>query len=176
MRRWFSGSGFNAAPKKGSSLAEMVLVLCITTVFVLSVIPLVYAGSAAYKRISVRRDEESEVRVAAAFISVKLRQNDEGGAISVLPDGNGKNGIAISFDTQAGELVSWIYMSGGALRECIVLNGELPEDDISEVIAYISDFRVAMAPDGKYIEYGIGTDKYGGAHLSEYRVALKAGR
>ena len=75
---------------KGNTLVELVIVMSMIALLGGVLINLISTGGNSYKRVSVNYKAENEARLAMSYTTVKIRQNDIQGAISVLepPDPN----------------------------------------------------------------------------------------
>jgi len=69
---------------KGNTLVELVIVMSMIALLGGVLINLISTGGNSYKRVSVNYKAENEARLAMSYTTVKIRQNDIQGAISVL--------------------------------------------------------------------------------------------
>lgn len=69
--------------KSGYTLVELVLVMAILGILGGTLVAVTGVGSKAFSRINGEFSAQSEARAAMSFITVKLRQNDMSGIISI---------------------------------------------------------------------------------------------
>ena len=68
-------------PKKGYTLIELILVMFLLLFIALAVFSLTRVGSEAYLRLTTQQSLQSDLRIAASYLDVKLKQNDTAGAV-----------------------------------------------------------------------------------------------
>jgi len=68
----------------GFSIIELLVALTLMALLGGSLLTVISGGSSAYNRMLSDKDYLSEARIAMSYITVKLRQNDASGAISVI--------------------------------------------------------------------------------------------
>ncbi|MCL2165049.1 MAG: DUF4860 domain-containing protein [Oscillospiraceae bacterium] len=76
----------------GFSVIELLVALTLLALFGGAIMTIIGAGSSVYQRIIGDKEADSEARIAMSYISVKLRQNDRSGAISIV-DSDLKNDV-----------------------------------------------------------------------------------
>jgi hypothetical protein len=115
---------------KGYTMLELIFVMALLTMFGITSVTLVIAGSKAYETINSVKDDNAEIRIAASYINMKVRQNDLTGNIRVVQSQVG-TGNAIVIDEKVGESVyeTWIYYDSGKLREGYIARGETLKND-----------------------------------------------
>jgi len=134
--------------EKGGTLIELVMVMSLLVLFGFAVYSLVCEGSQAQKRLDSEKSAETNARVAASYVDVRLRQNDAGGKISVEPNGlNGRDSIVIRYryqDDPDDDYDVWIYWANGELREVLSMAGVTPHWDSGNDIAAVDGFYVSV--------------------------------
>ncbi len=159
--------------KRGSSLIEMVLVLCIIALFALGTIPLILSGSNAYNDISKNQLLEGDARIAVSFIQMKLKQNDVNGNISVQDSGLGSNALRIQW-TEAKNTFTYIYFHEEKLMEYISINGQKPDPALSQTIAEIKGFDINLSEKGNEVLYDVEYESKGRVKRISSRVELRS--
>jgi hypothetical protein len=114
---------------KGVALVELAMVMLLLALFGITIFTLIITGADTQARIIREKDAQAEARVALSYISVRLRQNDSEGKISVEPvELTGQNAIVIQERTFDYEYDIWIYSHNGRLYECLTDPGQQPQE------------------------------------------------
>lgn len=165
---------------KGYTLVELMLVMLLLALFGIVIMTLIQSGSTAYAKVVENRNAESDARIALNYLDVRLRQNDELGAVRVEenPLGPG-NALVITEEYDGVNYHTWVYFLDGTLYECaLLLEGEEVQVDRSEPIAQLLDFQFEALPGGAIRQMAEYT--YTTAQMSEIRslssvVVLRSG-
>ena len=105
--------------QRGYSLIEIMFVMALLALFGITTFTLVSVGSDSFSRLLDARSDNSDLRVAMSYITMKVRQYDEVGAISVRRLGEG-DALILTDDLGEGYLLETrIYMHEGALYEVL---------------------------------------------------------
>ena len=134
------------ASKQGYTLVELVLVMLLLALFGVTIMTLIQSGTTAYGKIVDNRNAESDARIAINYLDVRVRQNDERGAVEVRPNPLGE-GNALVIRERYGEetYYTWVYFLDGTLYECsLLLEDESVSVGRSAAIARLEDFRFEM--------------------------------
>lgn len=160
----------------GYALIELVLVIALLALFCIATLSLVMTGSAAYKSINEKIDLDSELRVAISYLDTKVKQNDSEGTLSLgsNPAGDGKALIVSEFLGET-QYETWIYLSGGKLREVLVEKGEPVLDDLGFEIAEIEGFTAQCDPDGKLLQFKVWNTSEVGLQSLDTNISIKSG-
>lgn len=120
---------------RGNSLIELIMFMMLFILFCLTTYTIIYSGSEAQQKISDNKDAQIDARIALSYISVKLRQNDEAGKISIEKNPiNGENAIVIRNRADEEYFDTWIFCSDNTIYEFIGLPDETPDIDLSIAI------------------------------------------
>lgn len=150
------------ASRQGYTLVELVLVMLLLALFGVTIMTLIQSGTTAYQKIVDNRDAESDARIAINYLDVRVRQNDERGAITVRqnPLGEG-NALVIRERYDEIDYYTWVYFLDGKLYECaLLLDTEQVSVERSVSIASLRAFSFAMQEGGvlhQYAEYAYST-------------------
>lgn len=148
--------------RRGYTLVELMLVMLLLALFGITIMTLIQSGSTAYQKIVENRNAESDARIAINYLDVRVRQNDERGAVTVRPNPLGEgNALVIRERFDQVDYYTWVYFLDGTLYECPFLyDTEEVSLEYSEPIANLLDFRFEMR-DGnalyQYAEYTYAT-------------------
>jgi competence protein ComGC len=155
--------------EKGYSLVEMVIAMMLLLIFGLAVFTLAASTSGAYQGLVNEKSEMATVRIASSYLMTKLRQSDMENAIYVDESNRIGSEALVIKEELAGEVYNtWIYLSGGYLREATVPEGETPSDDVSFEIAELSTLNY------DFYDYSIKISMSSGSQaLSELEISLK---
>jgi hypothetical protein len=147
---------------RGYTVLELIFVMALLLVFGITTVSLAIAGGNAYQAIVKDKDANAELRVAASYVGMKLRQNDLSGAIRLAASPSG-NGEAIVIEEKASDAVyeTWIWQSGGELLEGYVKRGEPVDRDVSFRIAAVDGFTASMETDGRTLVFAVWLENGG---------------
>lgn len=161
---------------RGYTLIELVLVMALLALFGVATFSLVISGSTAYKGIMEKKDSESELRVAISYLDTKVRQNDFKNAVRLKenPAGDGK-ALVVEETVEGIVYETWIYLSGGKLREVLVETGEPVQDNLGFEIATIEGFNVAYDSEKKLLDTKVWNTTQKGRQELETDIAVKSG-
>ena len=135
----------NPLNNKGYSLVELLLVMMLLLLFGITTFSLIYSGSETYQRISDNKNAESDARIALSYINVKIRQHDYTDGIEVKPfPGTSRNALVMYDHYEDADLETWIFWSNGRLYECLISEGEEPDENLSFSIVDIEDFKIDL--------------------------------
>ena len=82
-RRALPRSRAFAEGERGFSVIELLIALAIMALLGSSLIALMGAGGDAFRRVLSDRDAQAEARIAVSYVTVKIRQNDARGRVSI---------------------------------------------------------------------------------------------
>lgn len=160
----------------GYALIELALVIALLALFGVATLSLVVTGSAAYKDINEKKELDSELRVAISYLDTKVKQNDSEGALSLgsNPAGDGRALIVSEFIGET-QYETWIYLSGGKLREVLIEKGEPVLDDLGFEIAEIEGFSAECDPDGMLLQFKVWSTSGDGRQSLDNSISIKSG-
>jgi len=137
----------NAFVKKaaGRTQVEVIMVFVLLLLLGLCIFTLAVSGTKAYKTIDNRREAQTEVRVALAFIQMKVRQSDKIQSLRIDENPvNQENALVITESINEKVYETWIYYDKGILREAFILSGETPTNDTSFPISRVEGFDITI--------------------------------
>lgn len=160
---------------QGYSMLEMTLVMGLLVLFSLGTLTLVASGSSAYKALLSNKTSNSELRVALAYVSNKVKQADSADGIVLKPQPYGEGQALVISEVIEGEkFETWIYYHEGALREGLFRSDTPIQDDFTFEIATLSGFEVSQQRDNQLTIRAWRDDK-SGRRLVQTMVTLYAG-
>lgn len=115
---------------KGYSAVEFVFVMGLLLLFTFGSLLLIKDGSDLYKNIIDRKDAQTDIRIATAYINNKLRQNDVSGAIRLEEIPGGSTAIVVSEMVSGVFYDTWVFSMDGYLKEALVQSNQ--EMDVKE--------------------------------------------
>lgn len=121
---------------------ETIVVMLLLILFAFVVFLVIDAGANAFANITRDKQITTGARVAYSYISMKVKQNDATGAISVLQT---KYGDTLRIDS--GGFSTFIFYSDGSLYECVAKSDGEPNVSSSNKITSIDGF--SLSQDGK---------------------------
>lgn len=161
---------------KGYAMIELVLVIALLALFGVATLSLVVSGSAAYENINSKKDLDSELRVALSYLDTKVRQNDSEGALRLEsnPAGDGSALVVTEIigDTQ---YETWIYLSGGKLREVLIDKDEPVLDDLGFEIAEIDGLAAEFDPDKMLLHLNVWSTSGNSRQSLGTNIFIKSG-
>jgi len=135
-------------PKRGASAPELLLVFALIALFSVTMVTLILSGGNVYQRIGDQQEREGSARIALSYVETLIRQSDTAGGVEVVPY-DGQNALALTLEGDAARYTRWLYFKDGALMECIVPQGEAPDDEVAEQVIKALDYDVTYdAADG----------------------------
>ncbi|MBT3320408.1 MAG: DUF4860 domain-containing protein [Clostridia bacterium] len=126
---------------------EAITVMLLLIVFAFVVFLVIDAGSNAFE--SIMHDKQSTVgaRVAYSYISMKVKQNDTTGAVSVEQTEYGD-----TLRIESGDFATFIFYSDGDLYECVAKADGAPKVSAANKITKIDGFSLEQSEHRLHIE------------------------
>ena len=126
---------------------ETITVMLLLVLFAFVVFIVIDAGSNAFEDITTDKQSTMSARVSYSYISMKVKQNDTAGAISVeqTPFGD-----TLRIDN--GDYSTYIFYSEGALYECVTKKNGSPSVGAANKISSLNGFTVSMKDHALFIE------------------------
>lgn len=125
---------------------DFIFPVALLFVFAMSALIVVLLAAQIYKSTTEDSGEHDTSRTALSYISEKLRQNDENGAVSLgtLDDSD----CLVMTQTLDGTVyTTYIYAYKGTLRELSVKEGTTPSAGAGETLLEVEDFRAVAVTD-----------------------------
>ena len=130
-------------------MVDILFVLTLFFVFALSALTLVVLGANIYRSTVNHMDENFTDRTSYAYITQKLRQNDEAGTISVSTFGD-NNACVITQDINNTIYNTYIYEYDGWLCELLArADMDMDPQDGTKILE-LEDFRIEEIKDKLY--------------------------
>ncbi len=166
----------NRTGKKGHTLTELILVVAMLGLFGIATFTLVVSSSNAYKNIMEKTDVDSELRIAISYLDTKLKQNDSAKSIRLEANPSGAGNAIVIENTYEDEVYeTWIYQSGGRLKEMIVAKGEPFQDELSFEISAVDGFIAVYDETDKLLKVNVWSSTQGGRRELDTYIAMKTG-
>ena len=128
-------------------MVDILFVLTLFFVFALSALTLVVLGANIYRSTVNHMDESFTDRTSYAYITQKLRQNDEAGAVSISEFG-GRNACVITQEINNTVYNTYIYAYDGYLYELLArADMEMQPQDGTRILE-LEDFRIESVKPG----------------------------
>lgn len=125
---------------------ESLVVMIVLILFAFVVFLMVEAGANAYDNIVDNKQVTTGARVAYSYMSMKIKQNDEAGAIQIVQT---EFGDTLRIDIGDTKFSSFIFYAEGALYECITKANNSPSVAAGNKITHLDGFSASM--DGNFI-------------------------
>lgn len=150
-------------------MIEMSVTMLLLVLFGLGIFMLAASSSGAYEVLTSDKANNESIRIASSYITTKLRQNDRAETVEVIRGySDHSDALVISEEISGETYLTWIYMSGGMLREVTIPETLSPNDDLSFAISEIDSFELSV--DGKTILFTLSKDN---RTLSNKAVTLR---
>jgi len=160
---------------KGFELVEMIMVMALLALFGVTIFTLIISGAQTQDRVMAEKEAQTNARIAASYINVRLRQSDSAGKVSVEPiELTGENALLIRERAEDWEYDTWIFVYDGVLMECLVDPGEPPDDLFSFDIVEIGALDIEYDGDGSAVNYTIYYESGGTTRSLESTVCLRS--
>ena len=129
--------------QKKNHMIDSVFVICLMLLFVLSALSVIAIGASIYKKNVALMADNNSHRIAAAYVTEKIRQADQKGGISVA-ELFGENALVMSEEVDGTVYNTYIYDYQGNLCELYAIEGSgtlYPQS--GQKILEISSFDIA---------------------------------
>jgi hypothetical protein len=157
-----------------TSTLETMLVTLILILLTAAVFSLLAAGKETYGKILKNRDDLGRARIAISYINVKVRQNDQAGAVylseDIIP---GVNPLVISHKGDLEGMYTYIFHVNGALFECFIEEGIFPGMDNAIKVCYVDDFSIEPGNEAMALKLSAGYSIAGKAKKLEAFISLR---
>lgn len=160
--------------KRGFSLVETLFVMALLAIFGAGTYALVAVGGDTYERVVSNRDVDSSLRTASSFISMRVRQNDEYGSVSVEKDAELGDMLIFTQDVEGTVSKNYIYMYENRLFEASIAEGTEFTPEAGFEICSISGLAIGFIDDGRLrraIEYSV----YAGSGEKQMKISSVIG-
>lgn len=136
---------------------ETLLVTIMLILLTAAVFSLVAAGGETYGKILKNRDELGRARIAISYINVKVRQNDQAGAVylsgDVIP---GLKTLVIKHKGELEGMYTYIFHENGALFECFIEEGIYPKREYAMKVCSVDDLSIEPGEEGIALKLSAG--------------------
>ena len=126
---------------------ETITVMLLLVLFAFVVFIVIDAGSNAFEEITTDKQSTMSARVSYSYISMKVKQNDEAGAVSVY-----KTQYGDTLRIENTDYTTHIFYTEGALYECVTKKDTAPTLGAANKISSLDGFNIAMRGSALYIE------------------------
>lgn len=130
-------------------MVDILFVLTLFFVFALSALTLVVLGANVYRSTVNHMDENFTDRTSYAYVTQKLRQNDEAGVVSVSEFG-GQNACVITQEINNTVYNTYIYEYDGYLCELLSRADMEMEPGAGTRIFEVEEFKIEQIKDQLY--------------------------
>ena len=145
---------------------DILFVLVLFLVFTSSALAVILLGARVYQSTSSRMESNYNVRTALAYVSEKIRQNDESGAVS-LCELDGIPALTLSQRMEDTSYITYLYFQDGALKELLTEASREVSAEQGTAIISLKSFSVRETDDGFYTD---------GGYLSLRSVVITSGK
>ena len=128
---------------------DILFVLVLFLVFTSSALAVILLGARVYQSTSSRMESNYNVRTALAYVSEKIRQNDESGAVS-LCELDGIPALTLSQRMEDTSYITYLYFQDGALKELLTEASREVSSEQGTAIISLKSFSVRETDDGFY--------------------------
>lgn len=126
---------------------DLLFTLALFCVFAASSFLVVLMGANIYKQTVTQMTQNYNTRTSLSYLAEKIRQNDITDGIRI---GEVEGATALVLEQKVGESTyqTWIYSSGGELREVMVAQGAKVKAADGQPIMELADLQVDRSPEG----------------------------
>lgn len=126
---------------------DLLFTLALFCVFAASSFLVVLMGANIYKQTVTQMTQNYNTRTSLSYLAEKIRQNDITDGIRI---GEVEGATALILEQKVGESTyqTWIYSSGGELREVMVAQGTKVKAADGQPIMELADLQVDRSPEG----------------------------
>ncbi|MDR2908619.1 MAG: DUF4860 domain-containing protein [Oscillospiraceae bacterium] len=126
-------------PAQIRHMTDILFTLSLFCVLAASALLVVITGARVYRGITAQMDKNFMTGTSLTYISNKIRQNDESGAVYV-GDVEGKPALVLERSFEGGSYETWIFYDGGALKEVMVPAGTRVTPGLGQQVVEVSGF------------------------------------
>lgn len=126
---------------------DFIFPVALFFVFAVSSLIVVLLATRIYKSTTEESQEQYTSRTALSYITEKVRQNDEAGAVSV---GELDGADCLMLKSQCSDYTTYIYEHDGALKELSVKEGVKPSPLAGELILEVESFQAESLSEGLF--------------------------
>ena len=149
---------------KGYSTVEFIFVMGLLLLFTFGSLLLIKDGSNLYKSIIDRKDTQTDIRIATAYINNKLRQNDVSNAIRIEKIPGGNTAIVVTEMVSGVYYDTWVFSLDGYLKEALVQSNQEMDAKESFEIVKLNSMSAAML-ENTTMQIDLMDDKNNKVHL-----------
>lgn len=131
--------------KKSFHVFDSLFAFLLLIAFLLFSLLLSGVGSAIYRKGTDSLNENYTTRTALAYLSEKLRQHNEAGALSETTIGD-QPALALTETKDGADYITYIYYYDGALRELFTSASATPTPETGSKITDLSAFTFEELP------------------------------
>lgn len=131
--------------KKSFHVFDSLFAFLLLIAFLLFSLLLSGVGSAIYRKGTDSLNENYTTRTALAYLSEKLRQHNEAGALSETTVGD-QPALALTETKDGANYITYIYYYDGALRELFTSASATPTPETGSKITDLSSFTFEELP------------------------------
>lgn len=127
--------------KKTRHVIDILFAAALFGVFLISSVMVVAVGAGAYKNITRQSDQDYTIRTSLSYVSQKLRQADQEGALSVGTVGQ-KDALMLLSEYDGVSYTTYIYEHNGSLCELFTKSDAAADPDYGTPLLSLSSFEV----------------------------------
>ena len=129
-------------------VTDILFTLALFCVFAASALIVVYIGADVYRSTVDRAEEDFRLNTTLSFVSTKIRQHDNYGAIRIEQFG-GSNALVLEQPIGENIFETWIYFYNGTLRELFTnqANAATMSPSAGQVLLNVFSFDVEQPHD-----------------------------
>ena len=133
-----------------TSIVDFIFTLSLFGVFAISTLLVVVIGANVYRSTVSTQEANAVKRTSLAYVTEKIRQNDESGSISI---GEIEGVPALILKSAYGDqhYCTYIYVYQGNLRELFVKSTTAPTLIAGQIITEVTDFSIEQVSDTLYL-------------------------
>ena len=126
---------------------DFIFPVALFFVFAVSSLIVVLLATRIYKSTTEESQEQYTSRTTLSYITEKVRQNDEAGAVSI---GELDGADCLMLKSQGSDYTTYIYEHDGALKELSVKEGVKPSPLAGELILEVENFQAESLSEGLF--------------------------
>lgn len=123
-------------------MSELLFVFALFFVFAVCAVTLLLVSANSYERTVRLTEENYDTRTALAYLSQKIRQNDENGAVRAA-DLDGCPALVFHQSADGTGYTTYIYLMDGQLKELTVVDGSSVSSESGQTILSDVSLRIS---------------------------------
>lgn len=132
--------------RKTRHVVDVLFAAALFGVFLISSVMVIAVGAGAYRNVAEQSEQDYTLRTSLSYVSQKLRQADQEGALSLGTVG-GKDALMFSSEHEGVSYTTYIYEHNGSLCELFTKSDAPADPDYGTALLSLTSFETEVLND-----------------------------